>query len=220
MNKIVIAVDGTAGSGKSSTMEHVAKLINYEIIDSGKIYRAFTKFCVDQNTNFNDQLSILNSLSKFDCYFQNNIVFVNGQNYNEYLFDNEVISNINKITPVPQVREKLTNILSKLATKGIIMIGRDITSVVLPNADLKFYFDTNYKIRAQRRYEQNKKNNIEPNILENIEQQIFDRDESDKNRTVGPLIKTSDAILVDTSIKSKEEIINEIINIIKEKSGE
>ncbi|QHX36014.1 cytidylate kinase [Spiroplasma sp. TIUS-1] len=220
MSKLIIAVDGTAGSGKSSTMEDVAEALDYLLIDSGQMYRAFTKFCILKNINFESKKEIIECISEFNPTYKNGLIHVNGLDFSKMIFEIDITKKINFLTPVSEVREFITNKLREVGTQGTIMIGRDIQTVVLPNADLKLFFDTDYKIRAQRRYAQNTKFNVADNNLEDIEEQILARDKADTKRKVGPLLAAKDAIRIDTSLLSKVDTTNKIIELIKQREIE
>ncbi|WP_338983020.1 (d)CMP kinase [Spiroplasma endosymbiont of Othius punctulatus] len=216
MKKLIIAVDGTAGSGKSSTMEDVAEATGYLLVDSGQMYRAFTKFCILKNINFENKNEIIECIKDFHPSYKNELIHVNDLDFSKMIFEIDITKKINYLTPISEVREFITNKLREVGKPGTIMIGRDIQTVVLPDADLKLYFDTDYKTRAQRRYLQNTKFNVASNNLEDIEQQILERDKSDKGRKVGPLVAAKGAIIIDTTKTSKIDTANKIIELIKE----
>ncbi|KAF5301850.1 hypothetical protein FQR65_LT19182 [Abscondita terminalis] len=205
--KINIAVDGTAGSGKSTTMQIVADKIGYEMIDTGLMYRAFTKICVLNKINFESKNEILKEVESFEYKIENKQIFANGIDLTKNLMDVDVLENINKITVISEVRSKMVSLQKKLAKeKGKILVGRDITTVVLPDAELKIYLDTSIEARVKRRIEQNKTNNINLQDYDRIYSMIKARDESDKNREVGPLTIANDAIVIDNrGITLKDE---------------
>lgn len=218
MNFIQIAVDGTAGSGKTSAMLAVAKRINFEFIDTGLMYRAFTKFCILNGVNFDFKEEIIDVLKKFNCSYQDSKIFVNNEDYSDFVTQKEVLENINKITVIPEVRTFMVDLQQKISsTKNCIVVGRDITSIVLPNAQIKLYFDCDLKIRVKRRLKQNKANNDFPQTFDEIYDLMKKRDESDMNRPVGPLKRTEDSILVLNNDNNFEGLINRILTIILEK---
>lgn len=216
-NLINIAVDGTAGSGKSSTMYKISKLLNFNFIDTGLMYRAFTKFCVKNNIDFTNIPSIIKLVDEFKFSIKGHKIFVNKVDYTNTLMDSDVTDNINIISVIPEVRKFMVHQQQKMVEKkGNIMIGRDITTVVLPNAELKFYFDSSIKDRANRRFEQNKINNITPNDYDQIFEEIKQRDYNDMTRTIGSLQLASNSILIDNSELNEEETIEKVLEIIKE----
>src|SRR5699024_1759103 len=139
-------------------------------------------------------------------------------NYMSDLTSRYVLENINKITIIPKVREFMVKKQREIASnRNCIFTGRDITSVVLPNATVKIYLDCSIETRVKRRIEQNEKENVNMLNYDEIYNMIEKRDESDKNREIGPLVKTEDSIVVDNSNSSFSECVNNIVNIVKEK---
>ncbi|AHI52660.1 (d)CMP kinase [Spiroplasma culicicola] len=215
--KINIAVDGTASSGKSSVMSAVAKQLGFDFIDTGLMYRAYTKLCLMNNIDFSKEEQIVSLLDQFDCqYKENDRIFVGQEELTSFLSDYEVAENIKYVAATVKVREKMVELQKKLAEpKNKILVGRDITTVVLPDAELKIYFDSSAEARAQRRFLQNQRNNVEPNVYEDILRQIQQRDEWDKNRAVGALTIAPDAWLFDTSNINIDQAIEIVIEKIK-----
>jgi cytidylate kinase len=218
MEYIQIAVDGPAGSGKTSIMQEVAKRLNYDFIDTGLTYRAFTKFLLAEKVDFNNGKAIEEALSRFNCQYINEEIYVNGENYMAYVTGKDVMENINKITTLKVVRDFMVNLQREVATSlNCVLTGRDITTVVLPNAKYKIYLDCSVEARAKRRTMQNIKNHVEPTDYDTIFEMIKTRDESDKHREVGPLKIAHDAIVVDNSTTTFEEAVENILAIVKEK---
>lgn len=219
-----IAVDGTAGSGKSSVMSLVAEKIGFKFIDTGLMYRAFTKWCLQNNVNFSKKDQIIELLKKLNSVdIDGSSIKINDNDYSRYINDYDVVENIKYIATISEVREKMVFLQKQMVENGRnIMVGRDITTVVLPKADLKIYFDCSPEARAQRRMEQNKKNNlsgVDYNILLN---QIKARDESDMNREVGALKIAKDAWVIDTSDLAFNEVVDKVlkhIHSIKQERG-
>ncbi|QEH61615.1 cytidylate kinase [Spiroplasma chinense] len=217
IKKINIAVDGTASSGKSSVMEVVAKKLDLHMIDTGLMYRAYTKLCLDNNVNFLNENEIIEQLKNFKCHYgENNSIFVNDKDFTSYVAQYDVAENIKYVASVSKVREKMVELQREMASDGgKIMVGRDITTVVLPDADLKIYFDCSAQARAKRRFLQNEKNNILPNDYEDILRQIVQRDEWDKKREVGALKIAKDAWFFDTSDLNFEQAVDAVVNKIE-----
>ncbi|AVP49255.1 (d)CMP kinase [Williamsoniiplasma luminosum] len=217
MKELIIAVDGTAGSGKSETMKKVAQQLGYNFIDTGLMYRAFTLFGLKAKINFSHSQEIIGLIPQFNYKVQNDLVFLNDENVTEQLQSSDVLKAINKVTVIPEVRAMMVEKQRQIGNvPSTIAIGRDITSVVLPNADLKIYLDCSPKIRALRRYAQNVANNILDMHVEEIEKMIIARDFNDKNRQDGPLVLTKDAWYIDNSNLTLEQTVELIINKIKE----
>ncbi|AUB31377.1 (d)CMP kinase [Spiroplasma floricola] len=218
MKNINIAVDGTAGSGKSSVMIKVAEKLKMNFIDTGVMYRAFTKLCINNGVNFSSDNEIQAQIKNFNFkYINENSIIVNGIDLGKNISDYDVAENIKYVAKNNDVRAFMVEAQRKMSeSKNNIVIGRDITTVVLPDAELKIYFDCSIESRAKRRYEQNKAKNIVPNVYEDILRQIEQRDDYDKNRAVGALKITKDAWYIDTSNLSIEEVINIVLKKIEE----
>lgn len=220
MKKLIVAVDGTAGSGKTVTFKKIAQILNYCFIDTGLMYRAFTIYAVDQKVDFTDQKAISQLVLSFDYQITNdNQVLVNGVDVTNRLQGSEVLRNINNVTINPDVRNMMVEKQRQLAfakqNEGVIEVGRDITSIVLPNADLKIYLDSSVSTRAQRRFNQNIRAGILDMEYEEIEQAIIGRDKIDKQREVGPLVLTKDAWYIDNSELSLDQVVKMIVDKIK-----
>lgn len=215
MKKIVVAVDGTAGSGKSATLKQVAKAVDYEFIDTGLMYRAFTVLGIERKIDFHNQKAIIKLIPFFHYKVKNGRILLNDVDVSNKLTSPEVLANINHITAIPEIRDlmvKEQRAMVQNRNGGVIMIGRDITSVVLPHADLKIYLDASIQARANRRYQEN------PDLgnLDAIKESIAKRDASDKERSVGPLIQVSDAWYLDNSHLTLTETVNLIVAKIKQ----
>ncbi|ATZ16573.1 cytidylate kinase [Entomoplasma freundtii] len=218
--KIVVAVDGTAGSGKSATLKKVATQIGYTFIDTGLMYRAFTLLGLNKKVDFKNSQELINLIPDFDYVVKKDKVFLNGQDVSNKLASPEILANINDITPIPEIRELMVQKQRALAqtnqNEGIIMIGRDITSVVLPTADLKIYLDASLDARAQRRYEETRNEKTNNTDLAFIKKALAERDASDKNRLVGPLVLTNNTWYLDNSTMSLDQTVDTIIAKIKQ----
>ena len=150
--KINIAIDGPAGSGKSSAGAELAKQIGYQFIDTGLTYRAFTYYCVVNNVDFNDYQALQAAIKNFNFQVVSDDIFVNNENVTDQLQQDIVVKNINKITALAFIREAMVELQRSLAKDhGIVMVGRDITSVVLPTAELKIFLTASIEVRALRR---------------------------------------------------------------------
>ncbi|KAJ3618754.1 hypothetical protein Zmor_008766 [Zophobas morio] len=218
MEFIQIAVDGPAGSGKTSIMRAVANEIGFSFIDTGLMYRAFTKFLINKNVNFSNQDEIIKQIPNFNCEFIDEEIYVNGENYMEFVMKSDVLENINKITVIPSVREFMVEQQRIVASKlNCILTGRDITTVVLPDAKIKIYLDCSIESRAKRRLQQNIQHDIDLVDYDVIYKMIKERDESDMNREVGPLKIADDAIVIDNSETTFDECVAEIVKIVKGK---
>lgn len=221
MKKICIAIDGPASAGKSTIAKIIAKEKNYIYLDTGAMYRATTWACMNNNVNLNDEKNIVELLRKNKISFQqsNNgqLVFWNDQNITEEIRSNEVTNNVSEVSAHQLVREFLVSEQQKYAEDGgIVMDGRDIGTTVLPNAEVKIFLIASVEERAQRRYKENIAEGIATN-LEDLKLSIEKRDEFDSNRKVSPLKKADDAIEIDTTGLSIEEVVDKINLIINTK---
>ncbi|WP_069649522.1 (d)CMP kinase [Caloranaerobacter ferrireducens] len=215
MNKIVIAIDGPAGAGKSTIAKIIAKELNINYVDTGAMYRALTLKALKNKINFNDKDSLISLLDNTDIDYYNNHIYLDGKIVDNEIRNNEVSRNVSKIAKVKEIRVKLVEIQRKIASnKSVVMDGRDIGSYVLPNADFKFYVTASVDERSYRRYKELISKNVKISF-EQVKEEIKQRDEIDKNREFSPLIKSKDAILIDTTKRTVEECVNEILNIIK-----
>ncbi|WP_339029505.1 (d)CMP kinase [Spiroplasma endosymbiont of Cantharis nigra] len=217
MKYINIAVDGTAGSGKSSVMKRIAVKLKMNFIDTGVMYRAFTKFCLDNKVDFLKDAEIEKQIKSFNFeYINEKSILVNNIEYGKSIFDYDVAENIKYVAKNNKVREFMVLAQRKMTqNKNNIVIGRDITTVVLPEAELKIYFDCSVESRAERRFNQNKRRKIKPNVYEDILRQIQQRDDYDKKREMGALKIAPDAWYLDTSKLNINKVIRLILNKIE-----
>ncbi|MBA7635949.1 Cytidylate kinase [subsurface metagenome] len=223
-NGLTIAIDGPAAVGKSTMGKLIARELGFLYIDTGAIYRAITWKVLKNNINLNDENIISNMVSntcvtieKVNCKSLNDYyhIFVDGEDVTEEIRNPRIDQNVSQIARLPKIRKQLIYLQRKLTEKGdIVMEGRDIGSVILPQADIKFYFTASEEERIKRRYKElmNKGYSID---YEEVKKQIIQRDKIDSNRKYAPLIKAKDAILVDSTEKSIEEVKDKILKIIK-----
>ncbi len=212
-----IAIDGPAGAGKSTIAKLIAKKKGYIYVDTGAMYRAIALYFLESGISADEQDKISAAVSDIDVTitYENNeqIVWLNGRNVNGLIRTEEVgkmasASSVNK-----QVREKLVELQRTLAKKeSVVMDGRDIGTCVLPDADVKVYLTASSRVRAIRRFEELKAKGIECE-LEVIEKDIIDRDYQDMNRDISPLKQAEDAVLLDSSDMTIEEVADAIINM-------
>ena len=213
---MIIAIDGPAGAGKSTIAKKVADSLGYVYIDTGAMYRAFTYELLTSSISLSDIEEITKVLEKTDIEFKNNEIFLNNLNVTNEIRSKNVTANVSAVSAIPQVREKLVDLQRKIASESnSILDGRDIGTVVFPNAELKIFLTASVKIRALRRYNEliAKDKNIDIN---EIEAEIEKRDKLDSSRETSPLIKASDAIEIDTSDLSIDEVANTILKLAEE----
>ncbi len=223
-NGLIIAIDGPAAVGKSTMGKLIARELDFLYIDTGAIYRAITWKVLKNNINVNDENIISNLVSdtcitieKANCKSLNDYchIFVDGENITEEIRNPKIDQNVSQIARLPKIRKQLIYLQRKLAEKGnIVMEGRDIGSVILPQSDIKFYFTASEEERIKRRYKEliDKGYSID---YEEVKKQIIQRDKIDSKRKYAPLIKAKDAILIDSTEKSIEEVKDNILKIIK-----
>ncbi|WP_294467570.1 (d)CMP kinase [uncultured Anaerofustis sp.] len=211
-NIINIAVDGPAGSGKSTVAKIIAKKLNITYLDTGSMYRAFTYYALNKNVKANDKEGINDLLESIDLVLDKENVFVNDKDVTKEIRFENIDKNVSDYAAIKEVREKMVNIQREISKgKSVIMDGRDIGSVVLPNAEFKFYLDASSEERAKRRYLQNIERGKEV-PYEDILKDIEIRDELDKTREVDPLVICEDAVVVDTSDMNIDDVVEFIIN--------
>ena len=207
-----IAVDGPAGAGKSSIAKIVAQKLGLEYIDSGAIYRALAKKILDSNIKIEDYASIKNTLESTSIELVDGDVFIDGVNFMPFIRSSEVTAVVSPFSAQIEVREKVNSFLNSYSqNKSVIMDGRDIGSVVFPNAEYKFYLDASVEERARRRLAEIKYSSS----LEEIKEATSKRDYNDEHREVGALKRVEDAIYIDTTDMSMEQVVNKILFNIK-----
>ena len=211
-----IAIDGPAGAGKSTIAKFLAKKLNIEYIDTGAMYRAITlkAMRLGINMEIDEEYSFL---SETTVDFVNGKIILDGEDVSEAIRTVEITTNVSTPSKIACVRETLVDLQRKICdSKSVIMDGRDIGTVVLPNADLKIYLDASVECRAKRRMLERAETGV--NIsLEETKEEIIVRDIKDSTRAISPLKKASDAILIDSSDMSIDDVVNTIINIMKER---
>ena len=218
--KYNIAIDGPAGAGKSTIAKKLAKDLGYVYVDTGAMYRAMAYYFLTNNISSDDEDKIAEVCPNIDITIQykdgNQQVILNGENISDKI-RNEEVGNMASATSVyPVVRTKLVDLQRQLAKKeNVIMDGRDIGTVVLPDANVKIYLTASSKVRATRRFEELTQKGIECNF-EEIEKDIIDRDYRDMHRETSPLKRADDAILLDSSDLDIEGVVKRMKEIIKE----
>ncbi len=212
----VIAIDGPAGSGKGTIANILAKKYGYTYIDTGATYRCVALSVLRNNINITDEESIINLVKTLNIDFdESGKTYLNNEDVSNLIRTKEVSSIVSPISSIVKVREILVDLQRKMANnKDVVMEGRDITTVVFPNADYKFYLDASVEERANRRYIQNQKSGINMSfdeILENIKK----RDYNDMNKPVGALKRTEEQIYIDATNLTIDEVVDKIMEYIK-----
>tara|TARA_B100001057_G_scaffold210545_1_gene211094 strand:+ start:4760 stop:5437 length:678 start_codon:yes stop_codon:yes gene_type:complete len=224
LKKIIIAIDGDSSSGKSTLAKALAKKISFKHINTGSMYRAVTHFALLNGLINNDKLKteeIIKLTETLDFNFkiinQKSFLFVNNINVEKKIKLPIISNHVSQVSTIYEIRKKIVSVQREIGLeKDIVMEGRDIGSVVFPNAELKFFITADINIRAERRYKELKSINIfvdKKDVIENIKQ----RDYIDKNRDHSPLIMCKDSILIDNSNLGVQDQIKIIIDYIKKK---
>lgn len=218
MNNFTIAIDGPAGAGKSSVAKLLAKKLGYLHIDTGAMYRAITWYLLKNKISI-DITQIKENLKNIELHMQPTEeafnIGVNDVDVTQLIRTYEVSENVSQVASFKEVREFLLNEQRKLAENGkVILDGRDVCSIILPNADIKFYLTASVESRAKRRWLELKEKN-EEHSLEEICEAVKKRDYNDMNRVESPLVCVPDAIVVDSSEMTLNETVDYMYNYIK-----
>ncbi|MBQ7132789.1 MAG: (d)CMP kinase [Oscillospiraceae bacterium] len=219
MKTINIAIDGPAGAGKSSIAKRCAKELGFIYVDTGALYRSVALFAIRNDVLTNDEAAVLALLQNVnvELKFVDNVqkVYLNGEDVSEAIRQNEVSMGASNVSAIPKVREFLFNLQRRIAmTNNVIMDGRDIGTVVLPDADLKIFMTASPEIRAKRRYLELEHKPDCPSF-EALLAEIIQRDYNDSHRETAPLKQADDAVLLDTSELDFEQSVQKVIELIK-----
>jgi cytidylate kinase len=221
--RINIAIDGPAAAGKSTVAKMVAKRLSYIYIDTGAMYRALTYRALQQGIELDDEQALISLLK--DTYIElrpsheGQLVLVNGEDVTNVIRSKEVTNAVSFVAKHPLVREEMVARQRALAKNGgVVMDGRDIGTHVLPNAEVKVFLKASVEERARRRHKENIARGF-PSDLETLKKEIARRDQLDSEREVAPLKKAEDAIEIDTTSLSIEEVVERIMEIANERIG-
>ncbi|MEH7457775.1 (d)CMP kinase [Bacillus sp. JJ1127] len=218
--RISIAIDGPAAAGKSTVAKVVAKELSYVYIDTGAMYRTLTYAALEQNVDIENEEKLMDVLKNVHIEFQQGentqLVFLNGQDVSEVIRTPDVTNRVSIVAKHRLVREEMVRRQQELAAKGgVVMDGRDIGTHVLPNAEVKIFMLASVEERAERRHLENMKKGF-ASSLEQLKKEIAQRDKLDSEREVSPLKKADDALELDTTSLSIEEVVQKIMNIVSE----
>ncbi len=216
--KINIAIDGPSAAGKSTIAKRLAKELSYVHLDTGAMYRCVGYSALTNHVDLENELELEKMMKTMNISFDSNgNVFINNKDVSKEIRTNEISMITSKVSAYPKVRKLLVEQQQKMAeNKGYIMDGRDIGTVVLPNAELKIYMIASVKARADRRYKEYIEKGMEADFDE-IYRDIEQRDFQDMNRSVSPLRQAEDAIKLDTSDMTIDEVVTAIQKLLKEK---
>jgi len=213
---MIIAFDGPAGSGKSTIAKIISEKLGITYLDTGAMYRAVTLYFLENDVDFNDEKQVEINLEKIELEFINDKLYLNNKDVSVQIREKNVNDNVSFVSAIRIVREKMVDLQRKMSgKKSVVLDGRDIGTVVFPNADYKFYITASVDVRARRRYEeelQKGKTNIS---FDEVKKSMENRDYIDSNREVTPLKKADDAIEIDTSNMCIEQVLEKILSYIK-----
>lgn len=209
-----IAIDGPSGAGKSAIASALAKRLGYEYIDTGALYRTIAYIAVREGGDLSTK-ELLKRVDAQSIDYKDGAVQLNGEALGDVIRTEAISQKTSQLSKEPAVRDYLLSLQRRLAEDGgVVMEGRDIGTVVLPSADVKFFLTASEEERARRRYEQRLAFG-EAVDMETIKADIHARDERDKNRAVAPLKQAADAILVDSTTMSEEEVLDTMVNYVE-----
>lgn len=217
---MIVAVDGPAGSGKGTITKRIKKELGFINLDTGATYRCVALEMIRRKVsleNENEIIKIANEINiEIDNSGEKDIILLNGEDVSKEIRNKEVTDIVSQVSSIVAVRRIMVEVQRKMSIgKDVIVEGRDIGTVVFPNADIKIYLDASEEIRAKRRYEENLQNNIittYEEVLENVKM----RDYNDIHKKVGALKKADDAILIDSTNLSIDEVVEKVKNIIED----
>ncbi len=218
MSKITIAIDGPAAAGKSTIAKLVAKRLNYTYIDTGAMYRCVAYYGLKNNVDLKDENAVNTLLKDIHIVMKpDGSIYLNDENVSSLIRQNEVSMCASLVAGYSAVREFLVEQQRTMAKDGgVILDGRDIGTVVLPDAELKIYQIASIECRAIRRHKENIERGIESS-LDDIKDEIAKRDEQDMNRAISPLKKADDAVLLDTSDMTLDEVVDAVMKYVEDR---
>lgn len=217
----IVGIDGPAGSGKGTVTKRVANKLGLINIDTGSTYRCVALETLNKGVSLKDENKIIQIAQNIEINIETNKdgdrIFLNGKDVSDKIRSKEVTQIVSQISSIKEVRFAMVDLQRNLAKgKNVIMEGRDICTYVFPNADVKIYLDASISERAKRRYIENKQKNIDM-TYEEVFENIKRRDENDKAKEIGALKLSDDSIIVDTTNLSIDQVVEEIVKIIKNK---
>ncbi|PAB00576.1 (d)CMP kinase [Enterococcus canintestini] len=221
MEKINIAIDGPASSGKSTVAKILAKDYGFIYTDTGAMYRSVTYLAIKHGVAFSDAKSLVNLIHQYPITFkqteEGQLVFIDGEDVSQAIRQPDVTNNVSEVSAHELVRKELVKQQQIIAENGgVVMDGRDIGTAVLPNAQVKIFLVASVLERAQRRYKENQTKGIQTDF-ETLKAEIEKRDYIDSHREVSPLKQAKDAVLIDTTGKSIEDVVATIKTVVKDK---
>lgn len=223
MKKIQVAIDGPASAGKSTVAKIVAKKLHFIYCDTGAMYRSVTFAALKNHVKMDDDQALKELLKTIEIRFvpaePEQRVFVNDEEVTQAIRTPEITNNVSLVSAQPSVRAELTKRQQEIAEAGgIVMDGRDIGTTVLPNAEVKIFLVASVHERAVRRFKENQTKGIDT-PLDVLEKEIEERDYKDSHREISPLTQAKDAVLVDTTSLTIDQVVDQILEIINQKTN-
>lgn len=214
MSNLVIAVDGPAGAGKSTIAKIIAEKLNINYIDTGAMYRAITYKCLEKNIDINNEDEVRKIAKETEIDFKDNNIYLDGKILTDEIRTIEVSNNVSNVAKIKEVRYLMVDVQREIGKRNsVILDGRDIGSYVFPNADYKFFLIATPEERGKRRHIELSKKGYDI-TLDEIIRDIVKRDEIDSNREFAPLVKADDAIEIDTTGKSIDNVVDSVLSKI------
>ena len=214
---MIIAIDGPAGSGKSTISKEISEELGITYLDTGAMYRLFTLKVLKEGISFNESEKIRDLLENLNINIENDRFYLDGEDVTEKIRTYQVSDNVSKIAALKEVREKMVLLQREFSkSKDVILDGRDIGTVVFPDADIKIFLVADPMERAKRRYRELKEKG-EDVSLDEIFKNIMERDKIDSNRDTAPLRKAADAVEIDTTKMNIKDVKKEILTVYKNK---
>ena len=212
---MIIAIDGPAGSGKTTVAKLLGKRLKICRLDTGAMYRALTLKALQAHCDLHEKFALRDLAKSLDLKIEKEKIYLDGKDVTDTIRTPPIDKNISLVVSYPEVREVMVGLQRRLARENDFVVeGRDITTVVFPNAEFKFYLDADFCVRAKRRFQELAQKKIDIDLKE-LSEDLRKRDDADKNRKIGPLRLSPDALYIDTTNLNVEEVMNALMMHIK-----